>query len=151
MEQLEREIADAQRGDDRHLLVVHGFGASGVGGAIKAALAAQLPALAKTYGFRSFSDQDRIPKQPDFDLPRLNPGSTLLIFPNKSKPEFRRNFRDYRSTVKVRAGASASAKETGGCRHAKRRLLSRGPEGDTFKCRVCGKTFALPRPARRGA
>jgi hypothetical protein len=148
MEELEREIDTARASDDRYLLVVHGFGASGVGGAIKAELAAELPRLAKAYGFRVYSDKDRIPRHTDFDPPRLNPGSTLLIFPSKSKPDYRPTFRELRSRTKVRAGTSTSGKDAGGCRHPKRRLLSRGPTDDTFKCRLCGKTFVLP---RRGA
>src|SRR6185437_11436005 len=80
LEQLIKEVKASRRDGERILLVVHGFGASGSGGAIKASLAIELPRLAKTYGFKAYSDKDRLPRQADLDLPRLNPGSTVLVF-----------------------------------------------------------------------
>jgi DNA-nicking Smr family endonuclease len=49
LEQLVNEIKSARRDGERILLVVHGFGASGTGGAIKASLVAELPGLATAY------------------------------------------------------------------------------------------------------
>ena len=93
------------------LLVVHGFGASGVGGAIKAALSTELPGLARQYGFKSYgyADKERIPRAQGIDPRVLNPGSTLLVFreveSNKeSKQDFRPNFRNLRPKVRVRKG-----------------------------------------------
>ncbi len=65
MEQLIGEIKVAQRGGERVLLVVHGFGASGVGGAIKEAMVTELPGLARRYGFKAYahSDKDRLSRQ----------------------------------------------------------------------------------------
>src|SRR4029077_20832237 len=107
MEQLVKEIRSARRDGERILLVVHGFGRSGTGGAIKASLQAELPGLARSYGFKAYSDKDRIPQQTDLELPRLNSGSTLLVFgrlglDRDSKSDFRPNFRNLRSRVKVR-------------------------------------------------
>ena len=121
LEQLSVEIKNARRGRETALLVVHGFGASGVGGAIKGALATELPRLAKLYGFKAygFAEKDRIPRQHDVDPRILNPGSTLLIFrevrPDKdSSQEFRPNFRNLRSKVRVRVRAKGSRPTTGG-------------------------------------
>jgi hypothetical protein len=107
MEQLIDEIRAAHRGSDRILLVVHGFGASGVGGAIKAAMATELPGLARRYGFKAYghSDKDRLSRQHSIDPRILNPGSTLLIFPEvgldrEAKPDFRPNFRNLRSKIR---------------------------------------------------
>ncbi|MEP6753526.1 MAG: hypothetical protein ABI959_12340 [Candidatus Dormiibacterota bacterium] len=109
MSQLKGEIKKAHRGGDQILLVVHGFGASGVGGAIKTALAAELPGLARTYGFNAYgyADRGRIPRQQNVDPRSLNPGSTLLIFREvrkgkESEEDFRPNFRTLRSKVRVR-------------------------------------------------
>jgi hypothetical protein len=109
MEQLTAEIKSARRGRETALLVVHGFGASGVGGSIKAALSAELPRLAKQHGFKAYgyADKDRIPREQDVDLRGLNRGSTLLIFrearsDKESKQDFRLNFRNLRSKVRVR-------------------------------------------------
>lgn len=108
MEQLIGEIKNAQRGGDRVLLVVHGFGASGVGGAIKEAVATELPGLARRYGFRAYgqADKDRLSRQDDIDARRLNAGSTLLVFREvgldaESKQDFRPNFRNLRSKVRT--------------------------------------------------
>ncbi|HEX7158528.1 MAG TPA: Smr/MutS family protein [Edaphobacter sp.] len=82
MDQLEAEVKNARRARETVLLLVHGFGASGVGGAIKAALATELPQLARNYGVKAYAyaDKDRIPRQVEVDPRRLNPGSTVLIF-----------------------------------------------------------------------
>ena len=149
LEQLTREIRSARRDGERILLVVHGFGASGSGGAIKASLVAELPGLETTYGFKAYSDKDRIPKQPDLEFPRLNPGSTLLVFDRRgldreSKSDFRPNFRNLRSRVKVGAARPAPSKPVERCPHTKRQLVSRGPLGSNYKCRRCGKTFLVP-------
>ena len=110
MEQLIGEIRTAQRGGDRVLLVVHGYGASGVGGAIKAALSTELPRLARQYGFKAYgyADRDRIPREQNVDARSLNQGSTLLIFrgaqtTKDSTQDFRPNFRNLRSKIRVRA------------------------------------------------
>ena len=109
MAQLKGEIKNAYRGGDHILLVVHGFGASGVGGAIKTAMATELPGLARTYGFKAYgyADRDRIPRQQNVDSRSLNSGSTLLIFreagkDKESEQDFRPNFRTLRSKVRVR-------------------------------------------------
>ena len=54
MEQLKVEVKKARRDRETVLLVVHGFGASGVGGAIKAALSTELPRLARQHGFKTY-------------------------------------------------------------------------------------------------
>ena len=149
LEQLVKEIKSARHDGERILLVVHGFGASGTGGAIKASLVAELPGLARAYGFKSYSDQDRIPHQADLEFPRLNPGSTLLVFDKRgvdreSKSGFRPNFRNLRSRVKVGVARPAPPKPVERCPHTKRQLVSRGPLGSNYKCRRCGKTFLVP-------
>jgi hypothetical protein len=149
LEQLVREIRSARREGERILLVVHGFGASGAGGAIKASVVAELPRLARNYGFKAYSDKDRIPKQADLEFPRLNPGSTLLVFgrlemDRDSKSEFRPNFRHLRSRVKVKVDRPAAPRPVERCPHTKRQLISRGPLGSNYKCRRCGKTFLVP-------
>ncbi len=110
MEQLKVEVRAARRYRETVLLVVHGFGASGVGGAIKAALSAELPRLAIQYGFRAFAyaDKDRIPREQNVYARSLNPGATLLIFreartTKDSTQDFRPNFRNLRSKIRVRA------------------------------------------------
>lgn len=150
MDQLRREIEAAHRGGDRVLLVVHGFGASGVGGAIKGAVTAELPALARSYGFKAYGDADRerIPRQLGVDPRILNPGSTLLVFPEvgqdrESRQDFRPNFRHLRSKVRVSGDASATGLFQQ-CRHTKRKLVSRGPDGATYRCRSCGKSVFEP-------
>lgn len=127
IEQLEAEVKNARRARETALLVVHGFGASGVGGAIKAAVAAELPRLARNYGFKAYgyTDKDRIPQQVEVDPRRLNPGSTLLIFrpaqPDKeSHQDFRPNFRTLRSKVRVRVRSIGSTQDGERCRHEKR-------------------------------
>jgi hypothetical protein len=154
MEQLRAEVRNARSGQDTVLLVVHGFGASGVGGAIKAALASELPALARQYGFTAYvhSDKDRLPRQLGVDPRNLNPGSTVLIFreaqPDKdAKQDFRPSFRNLRSKVRVHIRALGPTKGAERCQHIKRQLVSRGPSGSTYKCRLCGKTFMVPREA----
>jgi hypothetical protein len=151
LEQLVGEIESAHRGGDRVLLVVHGFGASGVGGAIKEALAAELPALARRYGFRTYgqADKERLSRQDGIDARGLNAGSTLLVFPEvgvdrESKKDFRPNFRSLRSKVRVPVDPSASSLFGESCRHGKRKLVSRGPGGSTYRCRQCGKVFLVP-------
>jgi hypothetical protein len=150
MEQLEAEVTSARRGRDAVLLVVHGFGASGVGGAIKAALATELPRLARLHRFKAYgyADKDRIPRQLDVDPRSLNPGSTLLVFHEvqsvkESKQDFRPNFRNLRSKVRVRARALAPTQGAESCRHVERQFLSRGQGGSSYKCRLCGKTFVV--------
>ena len=110
MAQLKAEVINARRDQETVLLVVHGFGASGVGGAIKAALLMELPGLARRYGFRAYgyADKGRIPRGQDVDPRSLNQGSTLLIFreaqsAKDSTQDFRPNFRNLRSKVRVRA------------------------------------------------
>jgi len=110
MEQLKVEVMNARRDRETVLLVVHGFGASGVGGAIKAVLSTELPRLARQYGFKAYgyADKDRIPREQNVHARSLNPGSTLLLFreaqPAKdSTQDFRPNFRNLRSKVRVRA------------------------------------------------
>ena len=151
MEQLKAELKNARRDRETVVLVVHGFGASGVGGAIKAALATELPGLARHYGFKAygFADKDRIPRVHDVDRRILNPGSTLLVFreaqPDKdSKQDFRPNFRTLRSTVRIRVRPLAPPQVAEPCQHVERQLVSRGPGGSSFKCRRCGKTFVVP-------
>ena len=150
MKQLTSELESAQRGGDRVLLVVHGFGASGVGGAIKEAVSAELPRLAKSYGFKTFGhgERDRIPEQVNVDPRNINAGATLIVFPeiglDKDSPQdFRQNFRNLRSKVRVpgRAPGSSVFQE---CRHPKKKLVSRGSDGTTYRCRSCGKTFFEP-------
>jgi hypothetical protein len=109
MEQLKAEVRSARRDREPALLIVHGFGASGVGGAIKAAVTAELPGLARTYGFKAYgyADKDRIPREQNIDPRILNPGSTVLIFRvaesiKESKQDFRPNFRNLRPKVRVR-------------------------------------------------
>jgi hypothetical protein len=110
MEQLKVEVKKARRDQESVLLVVHGFGASGVGGAIKAALSIELPRLARQHGLKAYgyADKDRIPREQNVDARSLNQGSTLLILrevqPAKdSTQDFRPNFRNLRSKVRVRA------------------------------------------------
>jgi hypothetical protein len=151
MNQLIVEIKKAHRGGDRVLLVVHGFGASGVGGAIKEALAAELPGLARRYGFKAYghADKDRLSRQQNIDARILNGGSTLLVFrevgvDRESKQDFRPNFRSLRSKVRVPVHPQTSGQVAERCRHGQRQLMSRGPGGSKFRCRLCGKTFLVP-------
>ncbi len=151
MEQLEAEVKNARRARETVLLLVHGFGASGVGGAIKAALATELPRLARNYGFKAYgyADRDRIPRKEEIDPRRLNAGSTVLIFrqaqpAKESEHDFRPNFRTLRSKVRVRVRALASSQGGEHCQHAKRQLVSSGPGRRTYRCRLCGKTFVVP-------
>lgn len=151
MEQLKADVKNARSSHETVLLVVHGFGASGVGGAIKAALATELPRLARQYGFKAYgyADKDRIPRQQDVDPRSLNPGSTLLIFreaqPDKEvKQDFRPNFRNLRSKVRVGVRSLAPTQGAERCRHVERQLVSRGLAGSSYKCRLCGKTFVVP-------
>ena len=109
MKQLKVEVENARRAREAVLLVVHGFGATGVGGAIKAALTTELPRLARQHGFKAYgyADKGRIPREHKVDARSLNQGSTLLIFreaqPSRdSTQDFRPNFRNLRSKVRVR-------------------------------------------------
>jgi pantoate kinase len=79
MEQLKVQVKIARRDRETVVPVVHGFGASGVGGAIKAALSTELRRLARQYGFRAYgyANKDRIPRGQDVHARSLNPGSTL--------------------------------------------------------------------------
>ena len=149
IDQLIGAIKHAQRDGDEALLVVHGFGASGVGGAIKDAVALELPRLTRVYGFRVYGDGDkaRIPRELGFDARRLNQGSSLLVFrraPTDKAPEreFRPNYRNMKR-VRVPPPPSAAGQKPGMCRHIDRQLLSRGPSGNTYKCRTCGRTFLV--------
>jgi hypothetical protein len=151
VDQLKAEIKGARRGRETVLLVVHGFGASGMGGAIKAALSTELPRLARQYGFKAYgyADKDRIPREQDIDARSLNPGTTLLILreveSNKeSKQDFRPNFRNLRPKVRVRVRALAPTQLAERCQHLERQLVSRGPGGSSYKCRLCGTTFVVP-------
>jgi hypothetical protein len=151
IEQLKAEVKNARRGRDTVLLVVHGFGASGVGGAIKAALATELPRLARLHGFKAYgyAEKDRIPRQQQVDVGSLNPGSTLLIFravqsDKDSEQDFRPNFRNLRSKVRVRVRAPAPSQGPERCQHVQRRLVWRGPVDSRYQCRLCGKTFDVP-------
>lgn len=109
MERLKVEVTNARRDRETVLLVVHGFGASGVGGAIKAALSTELPRLATQHGFKAYgyTDKARIPREQKVEARRLSEGSTLLIFretqtTKDSTQDFRPNFRNLRSKVRVR-------------------------------------------------
>lgn len=151
MEQLVSEIENTQRGGDRLLLVVHGFGASGVGGAIKEAVVQELPGLARRYGFKSYGDADRerLSRQSAIDARGLNAGSTLIVFPEQgrdreSREDFRPNFRNLRPKVRVPGLPSSSSRISEPCRHGQRKLVSRGPDGSTYRCRKCGKIFLVP-------
>ncbi len=154
IEQLRIELKNARRAREEALLVVHGYGASGTGGEIKAALAAELPRLARLFSFRTYgyADRDRLPAWLQTDRSSLNLGSTIVAFREgsrgrESRKEFRPNFRNLRSRVIVRPSVSgAASSET--CRHAKRQLMFRGPDGNTYKCRQCGETFMMRRTAR---
>ena len=110
MEQLTVEVKNARRGRETGLLIIHGFGASGEGGAIKAALSTELPRLARQFGFKSYghADKDRMRREQNLDARSLNPGSTLLIFreaqpAKEATQDFRPNFRNLRSKVRARA------------------------------------------------
>jgi hypothetical protein len=110
MEQLRVEVKNARRDREAVLLVVHGFGASGAGGAIKAALSTELPGLARQFGFKAYgyADRDRIPGEQNAYVRSLSQGSTLLIFraaqsAKDSTQDFRPNFRNLRAKVRVRA------------------------------------------------
>ena len=84
MEQLKVEVKSARRDRETVLLVVHGFGASGVGGAIKAALSTELPRLARQHGFRAYSyaDKDRIPREQNVDARTKDPRCSYSAKPN---------------------------------------------------------------------
>jgi hypothetical protein len=149
IEQLRVEIRNAQRAGEDALLVVHGYGASGVGGEIKAALATELPRLARLFNFRAYrhADVERVPESLYAHRRSLNLGSTLLVFrqihrDRESRQDFRPSFRTLRSRVIVRAAGSGAEPET--CRHVKRQLMFRGADGSTYECRQCGKTFLMP-------
>jgi hypothetical protein len=149
IKQLRDEIRSAQRAGEDALLVVHGYGASGVGGEIKAALATELPRLARLFHFRAYShaDIERVPEWIHADRRSLNVGSTLVVFRQvdqyrESRQDFRPSFRNLRSRVIVRAAPSGAVPEA--CRHVKRQLMFRGADGSTYKCRQCGKTFLMP-------
>ena len=110
MEQLKVEVKNARRHRETIVLVVHGFGKSGVGGGIKEALSMELPGLARRYGFKAYgyADKDRIPREQNVDARSLSQGSTVLIFreaqsAKDSTQDFRPNFRNLRSKVRVRA------------------------------------------------
>jgi hypothetical protein len=149
IDQLIGAIKDAQRGGEETLLVVHGFGASGVGGLIKAAVVAELPRLARTYGFKVYGGADiaRVPPELKLDGRRINQGSTLLVFRrapslNERERNFRPNFRHLKR-IRVPAPAAASGQKPGTCRHVDRKLLSREPSGSRYECRTCGRTFLV--------
>jgi hypothetical protein len=154
MEQLGVEIKNARRVSEDALLVVHGYGASGIGGEIKAALATELPRLARLFNFRTYGyeDRDGLPAWLESYRRSLSLGSTIVAFREgargrESRKEFRPNFRNLRTRVIVRPSVSdAASSET--CRHAKRQLMFRGPDGNTYKCRQCGETFMMRRTAR---
>ena len=148
IEQLRVEIRDAQRAGEDAFLVVHGYGASGVGGEIKAALAKELPRLARLFHFRAYghADMERVPEWLHADRRSLNVGSTMVVFrqvgrDRESRQDFRPSFRTLRSRVVVRAAASGAVLES--CRHVKRQLMFRGADGSTYTCRQCGKTFLM--------
>ena len=114
IEQLRVEIKNAQRAGEEALLVVHGYGASGVGGEIKAALATELPRLARLFEFRTYdyADRDRLPAWLQADRRSLSLGSTIVAFRQAApaqalRQEFRPNFRNLRSRVIVRASVSS--------------------------------------------
>ena len=127
--------------------MVHGFGASGVGGAIKEEMAAELPRLAKAYRFKVYGvgDKARIPRELKFDPRGLSQGSSLVVFrkahPDKER-EFRPNYRNLKR-VKVAPPPGVAGQKLSGCRHIDRQLLTRGPSGNTYKCRTCGRTFLV--------
>ncbi|HEY1420284.1 MAG TPA: hypothetical protein VGG90_06195, partial [Candidatus Dormibacteraeota bacterium] len=69
----------------------------------------ELPGLARRYGFKAYgyADKDRVARMRNVDPRALNPGSSLLIFSpqggldKESTQEFRPNFRNLRSKVRV--------------------------------------------------
>ena len=151
IEQLRDAIRNAQRSGEDALLIVHGYGASGVGGEIKAALATELPRLARLFNFRTYSHADiqRIPEWLHADHRSLNLGSTMVVFrqaerERESRQDFRPSFRNLRSRVIVRAAGSSAVPEA--CTHVKRQLMFRAADGSKYECRQCGKTFLLPNP-----
>ena len=91
-----------------------------MGGAIKAALSIELPRLARQYAFRAYgyAERDHIPKESTVDPRSLSPGSTALVF-REAKParesmqDFRPNFRNLRSKVRVRIRANPPTRKAG--------------------------------------
>ena len=149
--QLVGAIKAAERDGEEALLVVHGFGASGVGGIIKEAVVAELPRLARTYRFKVYGDADkaRVPPELHFERRSINQGTALLVFRKSATDKegaqhFRPNFRNLKK-VRLSAPALASGQKPGACRHVDRQLLSNGPSGSTYRCRTCGRTFLLYR------
>ena len=115
MAQLTAEIRRAQLAGEDALLVVHGYGASGVGGAIKEAVTVELPGLADRYRFRIYrqGERDRLPESLQGVARGLSPGSTLLVFPPAKRDkqpaqDFRPNFRTLRKRVIVRRRRKAN-------------------------------------------
>ncbi len=150
LEQLIVAIKQARRMKEDAVLVVHGFGASGVGGVIKAAVMAELPRLAGIYGFEAFTSDSaraRLPPHVDSYARRINPGSSLLVFrraraDKEPERDFRPNFRNLKK-VRVPPPANPSGHRPAGCRHTDRQLISRGPAGNTYRCRTCGTRFLV--------
>jgi polyphosphate kinase 2 (PPK2 family) len=107
--QLTKELMDARRTGDDALLVVHGYGASGEGGAIKAAVRTELPRLERVFNVKAYgqADKDRVPERIRLVRRDLSAGATLLVFrraagDRESTQSFRPNFRELRKRVKVR-------------------------------------------------
>ncbi|MFI5283331.1 MAG: Smr/MutS family protein [Candidatus Dormibacterales bacterium] len=149
IDQLVGAIKNAERAGEEALLVVHGFGASGVGGIIKDAVVAELPRLARAYRFKVYGDADkaRVPRELNIDPRWINQGAALLVFRSRttnrdSERDFRPNFRNLKR-IRVPAPAAASGQKLGMCGHANRQLLSHGPSGSTYRCRSCGGTFLV--------
>ena len=109
IELLKSEVKNARRAGEDALLVIHGYGKSGAGGAIKAAVETELPRLRRVFGLSVLRDSDkgRVPEGLRLRRQDLNSGSTLLVFRDvkrykESTGDFRLNFRDVRRRVRLR-------------------------------------------------
>jgi len=64
IELLRSAVKSARQAGEDALLVIHGYGKSGVGGAIRAELESELPRLRRLFGIKVLrdSDRDRLPE-----------------------------------------------------------------------------------------
>lgn len=126
IELLRSAVKSARQAGEDALLVIHGYGKSGVGGAIRAELESELPRLRRLFGIKVLrdSDRDRLPEWLHIRKQDLNSGSTLLVFrqvkrDKESDAEFRPNFREFRKRVKVGGSAPRPSprgeRTRGGC------------------------------------